>query len=189
MLLEAASRGVLPPWAVAGPARRAHMRRVAELMDAWGAALHLGDEERARWRAAGHLHDALRDAPTAELLHLVPEPLEELPAGLLHGPATAARLFAEGVEDEAVLDAIRYHTTGAASLDRLGRALYAADFLDPGRSFRTEWRAHLRARMPQEFDDVLIEVARARIENLLGRGTPIRPETTAFWNALVAERR
>jgi 2-amino-4-hydroxy-6-hydroxymethyldihydropteridine diphosphokinase len=164
------------------------MRRVADLMDGWARALGLAEEERIRWRAAAHLHDALRDAPPVELLGLVPEGLRGLPGALLHGPAAATRLRTEGVHDEALLEAIAYHTIGAGGLGRLGRALYAADFLDPGRSFRAEWRRDLQARMPRDFDEVLIEIARARIENLLAREAAILPETTAFWNTLVAER-
>jgi 2-amino-4-hydroxy-6-hydroxymethyldihydropteridine diphosphokinase len=77
---------------------------------------------------------------------------------------------------------------GDPSFGALGRALYAADFLEPGRSFLPEWRADLRARMPGDLDDVVLEIARARIANLLGRRASVLPRTLDFWNALVAER-
>jgi 2-amino-4-hydroxy-6-hydroxymethyldihydropteridine diphosphokinase len=165
------------------------MGRVAGLLDAWAAGLGLGGAERVRWRAAGYLHDALRDERAEALRGHVPPSLRALPGALLHGPAAAERLRAAGVDDDGLLSAVAYHTIGDARLDTLGRALYAADFLEPGRSFLEEWRAGLRARMPGDFSAVLLEIARARIENLLARGTSVLPETTAFWNALVSELR
>src|SRR5687767_6850364 len=60
-VVAAAARGELPGWAVAGAARREHIARVAGLLDSWAVGLGLQGVERARWRAAGWLHDALRE--------------------------------------------------------------------------------------------------------------------------------
>src|SRR5690606_32451701 len=152
-----AADGRLPEWAEAGPTRRAHMDRVATLLDGWGRALGLPAQDRARWRAAGWLHDALREADPELLRPRVPDDMRALPGAALHGPAAAARLRAEGVEDEPLLDAIAYHTVGHPSLDTLGRALYVADFLEPGRTLLPEWREELRGRMPMELEDVTRE--------------------------------
>lgn len=181
-LVAAAARGELPAWARAGAARREHIARVAALMDEWARGLGLPEEERARWRAAAWLHDALREAPPEELRPLVPEEFRHLPGPLLHGPAVAARIAGEA--DASLQDAVRFHTVGHPRLDRLGRALYLADFLEPGRDFSREWCAELRARMPGELDAVLLEVVAARIRHLLERRKPIRPETASFWSAL-----
>lgn len=182
-LVRAAADGELPPWARASAPRREHIARVVALLDEWALALSLPEADRLRWRAAGWLHDALREAPPEELRPLVPEELRGLPPLLLHGPAAAERIA--GQADDAVRDAVRYHTVGHARLDRLGRALYLADFLEPGRDFSPEWRAELRARMPGELDAVLRDVVAARIRHLLDSRKPIRPETAGFWSALV----
>lgn len=182
--IERAAAGEPPAWARVGPARRGHVCRVVALLEEWAVRSGLGEAERRRWRAAGWLHDALRDAEPAELRDLVPAWARDLPGPLLHGPAAAARLEAEGVRDRALLDAVAYHTIGHPGLDRLGRALYLADFLEPGRSFEPAWRAALRARMPRAFDAVLTEVVAARLGHLLATGRPIRPESAAFWNAI-----
>jgi len=186
--IEFAAAGRLPTWAVAGEARRAHIARVAALMDRWAEELGLPDAERRRWKAAAWLHDALRDAPAEELRGQVPAELRDLPAPLLHGPAAAERLREEGVRDEALLHAIAYHTLGHPALDRLGRALYLADFLEPGRTFDPLGGAVLRARLPAAMDEVLVEVAAARIAFLLDRRRTLRPETVAFWNTLIGAR-
>lgn len=182
-----AADGRLPDWAQVEPARRAHIGRVVALMDAWAAALGLADPERRRWRAAAWLHDALRDAPPRELRPHVPPPLHDLPGLLLHGPAVAARLRAEGVSDEPVLRAIAYHTIGHPELDTLGRCLYLADFLEPGRTYDPLRRASLRARMPGALERVLVRVLVLRLRHLVECGRVLRPETVAFWNA-VAQR-
>lgn len=183
-LLEAAAAGTLPEWASASRRRRAHMERVADLMGEWADALDLPRQERVRWRAAGYLHDALRDAPPDELRPFVPDSLRTLAPGLLHGPAAAQRLREDGVTDEPLLHAIAYHTIGHRDLDTLGRALYIADFVEPGRRHQPARLAALRARMPHEMDDVLREVLRARMERHIAEGRMIRTETAQFWNSL-----
>lgn len=182
-VVREAAQGRLPPWAVATPARREHIARVAGLLRDWSEALALGPLDHARWVAAGTLHDALRDATETDLRAMLGGDFADFPPPLLHGPAAAHRLAGEA--DGALLDAIRYHTLGHERLDRLGRALYLADFLEPGRAFAAQWRAGLRARMPEDLDGVLVEVLASRLGHLLEVRKPIRPETAAFWSAIV----
>lgn len=183
--VAAAARGELPPWAVAGPARRAHMDRVHRLVGEWAEADPVLGERATILRASAWLHDALRDADQGELRSVVAPGLRELPDPLLHGPAAAARLRDDGVRDRELLRAVTYHTTGHPGLGPGGRALYLADFLESGRDFLPGWRGELRSRMPGEREEVLVEVVRARIAHLLERGKTVRGETLAFWNALV----
>jgi HD superfamily phosphohydrolase YqeK len=190
-LVRAAGEGRLPEWARAGESRRAHMARVAELMDAWARRAGKGEDEAVRWRAAAWLHDALRDEEEAKLRPWAAQgypALGDLPELLLHGPAVAFRLREEGVRDGELLDALAFHTVGHPELGELGRALYVADFLDPERPFRREWREELGTRMPAELDAVTLEVLGARIVHLVEARHPIRPETAAFWNSMPGER-
>lgn len=182
-VVRAAARGEMPPWAEASPRRREHVARVSALLAEWADAAGLDPAERGRWVAAGWLHDALRDADPERLRREVPERFRSLPGPVLHGPAAAERLA--GAADPELLDAVRYHTLGHAGFGRLGKALYLADFLEPGRGFEPEWRAALAARMPAEMDEVLAEVLAARIRHLVERRKPVSPETAAFWNAAV----
>lgn len=183
-LLEQASRGQLPSWARASRRRLGHMERVADLLGEWAAALALPEPEVVRWRAAGFLHDALREAPTEELRPLVPAGLKTLGGQLLHGPAAAERLRQEGVDDASFLRAVAYHTLGHPELDELGRALFIADYIEPGRQYEPARLAGLRGRMPHDREQVLREVLQSRMERLLGEGRSIRTETVAFWNRL-----
>lgn len=115
---------------------------------------------------------------------MVDDEFAELPGKLLHGPAAAGRLAGEGVRDEGLLRAVAFHTLGHPALDTAGVALYAADFLEPGRAQQAEWRASLRGRMPGELDEVALEAASARTAYLRGISRAIRPETAAFLELL-----
>jgi HD superfamily phosphohydrolase YqeK len=156
---------------------------VAELAAGWAERMGVPDSERNRWLRAVWLHDALRDAPPEELekwAESIPGPPE-----LKHGPASAARARAEGEDDRGVLDAVRYHSLGLAEWDMVGRILYCADFLDPGRPFDQEYRAHLAERVPDDLSGVLREVARSRLLHIIESGWPVLDPTARFWNSLV----
>ena len=178
-----------PDWAVAGPERRAHVERVVTLLDDWAVALGMSETDRRRTRAAGWLHDSLRNATGDELRPLVAPELRDLPRKLLHGPAAAARLRQLGMEDRDVLDAVAFHTVGHPELGTIGRLLYLADFLEPGRRFDPIGRASLRARMPRDWRRVLQAVVRSRVQHLLESGNTIRPETMGYWNSVVLQSR
>jgi len=161
----------LPGWAQASPQRRAHIERVVALLNSWADAMHVAANERDRWLRAGWLHDALRDAPLADWA--------------AHGPAAADRAAATGERDPGVLAAVRHHTLGSVEWDDVGRMLYLADFLEPGRDFATAERADLAQRVPTERDAVLREVARRRLEWVLRSGWPVPQQSVDFWNHLV----
>jgi 2-amino-4-hydroxy-6-hydroxymethyldihydropteridine diphosphokinase len=171
---------VLPAWAEVTEKRRAHVERVTALLDRWAAQLHLSPAEAQAWHDAGAWHDALRDASSETLRALAPDP--ERPVETLHGPAAATRLHAEGEARANVLDAIRWHTVGFAEWDRTGRALYMADFLEPGRQFARADRAFLADHLVHDFNGVFRQVVRMRIEWTVREGKALFPETVALWN-------
>lgn len=163
----------LPAWAQASPERRAHIERVVGLLQTWADAMGVDAKGRDRWLRAGWLHDALRDAALGD--------------PRAHGPAAADRAAAAGERDRGVLDAVRFHTIGSAEWDDVGRMLYLADYLEPGRDGSTADgdRAELARAVPTQRDAVLREVARRRIDWVLRSGWPLPAETVAFWNSLV----
>ena len=162
--------------------RIAHAERVARVVHDWAEAISVPDSERNRWLRAVWLHDALRDAPDQELLRWAPT--IEGPVELRHGPASAARAKAEGELDRGVLDAVRYHSIGLAEWDMVGRILYCADYLEPGRSSHTEREAELLRRLPKDVRGVLRAVASIRIGYNLERGRALLEPTVRFWNSL-----
>jgi HD superfamily phosphohydrolase YqeK len=155
--------------------RRAHIERVAGLLEEWAEAMSVSPRERRRWLAAAWLHDALRDA--------------DLPAGTSHGVAAAERAAREGESDAGILDAVRYHSVGYAGWDDVGKMLYLADYLEPGRKGHRKDRARLARRVPRERDDVLREVVTLQMREQMRTGRAIDPRTLAFWNSLAIRGR
>lgn len=172
----------VPDWACMTPERLAHTARVADLVLTWAEELDLEDAERDRWLRAVWLHDALRDAPDELIATLTTE--ADGPPALRHGPAAAARVAADGETDRSVLDAVRYHSLGYVGWDMVGRVLYCADFLEPGRTFDPEGRAHLARWFPEAPEDVVFAVAQRRVAHLVRSGWPILEPTATFWNSL-----
>jgi HD superfamily phosphohydrolase YqeK len=163
--------------------RRDHVGRVSALIGDWADVLALPESDQIRWRAAGLLHDVLKDASLEKLRNLV---TEDWPDPLLHAPAAAERLSREGIDDEELLLAVHYHSVGHPDFGALAEHLYLADYLEPGRSFRSNERAALLARMPEEHTGVLRDVARTRIADRLGADSPVLPVSMDFWNRIVA---
>jgi len=175
------SRFDVPTWAQVSDKRRGHIIRVTTLLDEWAREMDVSKKERAAWVDAGLFHDALKDAPDDEQQSLVGDVAYE--PQMLHGPAAAAWLERHGEDRKDVLDAVRYHTVGYLDWDRTGRALYMADFLEPGRKFSQRDRAFLAAQVPHDFDGVFRQVVRARLEWSLHEGFSLFPETVSLWNA------
>jgi HD superfamily phosphohydrolase YqeK len=142
--------------------------------------MKLPADEASRWHAAGVLHDALRDAPEPMLRALTGDGAR--PVQLLHGPAAAVRAEQDGERRQDVLDAVRYHTIGSPTWNATGKALYLADFLEPGRTFLTDERAALADRVPHNLDAAFREVLRMRMEWTLREGRELHPETVELWN-------
>lgn len=176
-------RPTLPTWAVVSPGRLSHIERVAELVARWAEEMGVPDSERNRWLRAVWLHDALRDAPVEELERWAPS--IPGPAALRHGPASAARAKADGETDRGVLDAVRYHSIGLAEWDMVGRVLYCADFLEPGRDHRRSENAALAARFPSDPSGVLRAVAQVRLSRAISSGWPLPDPTVRLWNSLL----
>ncbi|MCE2454337.1 MAG: HD domain-containing protein [Gemmatimonadetes bacterium] len=186
-IIMAAAEGELPGWAVLGARRRAHVERVALLMDAWAERLGADRSDRKRWRAAGLLHDVLREAPADELRREVTRAdAEILPDIVLHGPAASARLRSEGVRDEELLLAVARHTTGHSDFGLMGRALYVADLVEPGRRLGP-WRDAMLVGLPERLVELTPEVTARRLTRAIGQGKPLISHSVAFWNALCAE--
>ena len=173
----------LPSWAQVSETRRSHIARVTALLDDWAVECGLAAAEAQAWHDVGRFHDALRDAPESELRALAGE-IPGFTLEMLHGPAAAARLVQDGESRADVLDAVRHHTVGSRGWGRLGRALFMADYLEPGRKFSRTDRAYLVAQVSHDFDSTFRQVVRARLEWSLREGKQLFPETIKLWNEL-----
>lgn len=118
-------------------------KRFAHTMGVAYTALNLAmahDEDLYNAYLAGLLHDNAKCIPAAQKLKLcqryeiMPNEAEEQNADLLHAKlgAVLARDIYQ-VEDEDVLKAIQYHTTGRPGMSVLEKIIYIADYIEPNR--------------------------------------------------------
>ena len=122
---------------------------------------------------AGMLHDRAKDMPDSELLafaqehSLISDQSEIDRPSLLHGPVAACLAADEwGVDDEDILQSIRYHTTGEAGLCKEACIVFMADLIEPARSYpgvdtlRQLCRRDLKAAMIEALQQTFIYVER-----------------------------
>ena len=168
--------------------RYAHTIRVARLA-ATLARRHGEDSERAR--LAGLLHDLARLYSAERLVEECAA--REMPISAFdraHPIVLHARLGAElarerfGVDDEAVLSAIRKHTVADALMSPLDRILCTADALEPGRDYAE--RAAFLALALGDLGVGMREVLASTIASLRERGLSIAPQTWAAWKIFAA---
>ncbi|MCR4441253.1 MAG: bis(5'-nucleosyl)-tetraphosphatase (symmetrical) YqeK [Peptococcaceae bacterium] len=122
------------------PSRAAHSLRVVK------TALKMADGKKVdkdKVYLAALLHDYAKDLPPQELLavarqnHLLTCQAEEMQPDLLHGPVGAWLCRNDlRVDDEEVLLAIHYHTTGRVNMSMLDIIIYLADLVEPGRKYQ-----------------------------------------------------
>lgn len=125
--------------------RLQHILRV-EAMAIALAEHHQLDVERAA--QAGLMHDLAKFFKPQRLLDMAQaaglelDPVLEANPHLLHADVSAIVAQAEfGVQDEAVLAAIRHHTLGSPGMEPLSCVVFLADSLEPGRGDSVELRS------------------------------------------------
>ena len=159
--------------------RYSHTLRVAETAERL-ADVHGLDPAKAR--LAGLLHDLARETDGDELLRIAAErgvpigdPEREKPM-LLHGPVAAELSESNlGVRDEAVLEAIRVHTTGTPGMGPLSLAVFVADKIEPGRE--GEWVEELRSLAEKDLREAAKRSLKSSVSYNEGKGRAIHPRS------------
>ena len=145
-----------------------------ELAKHWGA----DETDAAR---AGILHDVTKalDGPLqltlcAEYGTILSDFGKKYPKTLhaLTGALVAERIFGE---NEAVVNAIRHHTTGKADMSLLEKIIYVADYMEPNRDFPGVER--LRALAFSDIDGALKLGLEMTLEHLKRLGDEVSPES------------
>ena len=142
------------------------------------------DEEKAA--LAGLLHDCAKCMPLAQMVKAVrrvqDEPIDPVmkeSKALMH--ALAGRCVAQeeyDVRDEAVLGAIRWHTTGCARMTALEKIIYLADIIEPNRKPWPGLEA-LRVLCMQDLDAAMHAALRMSLEHVKAQGKTLHPDTLA----------
>jgi nicotinate-nucleotide adenylyltransferase len=142
----------------------------AALARRWGA----DETDAAR---AGILHDVTKALDGREQLLLcekygiMTDTFEQTNTKLLHaktGSAVAREIFGE---NDAVCNAIYWHTTGKADMSLLEKILYLADYIEPNRAF--EGVERVRALAFENLDAALLLGLNMAMEELQREGKPL----------------
>lgn len=141
------------------------------------------DPEKAE--LAGLCHDMMRNVSpeeSAELVHRygLPEKLAENP-NLAHGKI-AAKVLQEvyGMQDEDLLHAVMYHTTGRRGMSRLEKILYLADAIEPGRDYPQV--DALRKAAEENLDKACVLCMERSMEYVRSTGASVDPDTIEACN-------
>jgi len=158
-----------------GQERLAHSLRVADLASELCLARGL---EAEKGRLAGLAHDWARELPPEQVRKLALRDgqgesiLEARYPVLLHGRAAAVGLREKlGIEDPEILEAVACHVTGCPGMGLLGKIVFVADFLEPGRGFVSEEIRKAMLRM--DIDEMTVRVLEEIFSYLRSKQRPI----------------
>ena len=168
---------------------QAHIYRVRDVAQEL-AARHGIDPDRAELGALAH--DVCRAVPGDDLLKMSAElsvPVSDVDWDfplLLHGPVGAALLRKEdGLTDQALYDAVRWHSTAHASLDDLGKLIFLADKLDPQKAAVYSYQARLHEMALESLDLALLEFLTREMAARIEKGETVHPASVDARNSLV----
>lgn len=180
------------------PKRLAHTTRVRDttlsIAKAWLADGRASAIDLQNLEAAALLHDIAKvKNGSLDNLHMLGSMTlgrELLPfPKLAHAPIGAyVAQHHFGLEDSASLMGIAYHPTGHPGLDPAGRAIYLADYLEPGRPFHED--DDLSRLMDMAVNDpiaCLLEINRRKQERVTAKGGDPHPLSFAFEEKLILE--
>ena len=168
---------------------RAHIFRVRDVgLDL--ASRHGIDEERTELAILAH--DVARAAKKQEILRLADGygmstlDIERRAPDSLHGPVGAELLrHQDGLDDEEILAAVRWHTTGHPSLTPLGLVVFIADKLEPRKIKSYPYQRDLQAVANESLERAVLDFLCRESARRLDRRQPLHPHSVQTINALL----
>lgn len=155
----------------------------AALAERYGA-----DTEKAR--LAGLLHDVMKNASADEHFAVLEKSgecfskLELTNPKVWHQITGAAFLKSEGItDDEEILGAVRWHTTGRADMTLLEKVVYIADFISADRSYPDV--GVVRKLAQTSLEEAILYTARYTVKKLVSADLPVHPATVDCYNDMI----
>ena len=159
--------------------RYAHVAGVADTAESLARQHYLPPRKA---RLAALLHDVSRESSPDELLAAAQRhgiELDDFTADkpmLLHGPVAAEAARNElGIEDPEILEAVRFHTTGAPRIGPVAVALYVADKIEPSRDYPSVEK--LRDLAQKDLHEAAASILRATHAHNKNKGNPTHPDS------------
>lgn len=157
-----------------------------ELSETYGADIE-------KVKVAALLHDSAKIngskdiVEVAKKFNLLDDEIYLYNKALIHGPL-AAKLAKEkyNIEDEEILDAIKYHTTGRKAMGLVEKIVFMGDFIEPNRSF--DGINEIRRVSFIDLDRGLLLALNSNLEFLLKEGKLISKDTIEARNYLMMRK-
>ena len=147
-----------------------------------------GDEEKAA--IAGILHDITKEMPKEEQLQImldsgiILDDIQKNAPKLWHGISGSVYIKKHfGIEDEDILNAICYHTTGRAGMSLLEKIIFVADFTSEERTYKGV--ATMRKKSRKSLEDAMLYGFKFTFSDLSSRELAIHPDELACYNEIV----
>ncbi|UCZ54462.1 bis(5'-nucleosyl)-tetraphosphatase (symmetrical) YqeK [Bacillus shivajii] len=138
-------------------------------------------------RLAAILHDYAKYRPTEEMRRSIqmekslPNQLLDYGNEILHAFVGALYVKKElQIEDENILLAITYHTTGRKEMTLLEKIIFIADYIEPGRTFPGV--EEVRTVAEKDLDKACFYALRNTIQFLVKKEQPVYPDTFEAYN-------
>lgn len=156
------------------------------------ASIYGADESKAY--LAGLVHDCTKNTSPEKQLQMmerggiVPNDYEKNNRKLWHAISGSVFIRSEyGIEDEEIISAVRYHTTGKADMSLLQKIIYVADFTSAERCYSGVER--IRALARTDLDAAVYEGAAFTVEKLGKAGLALHPDTVACMQCYAPTKR
>lgn len=142
---------------------------------------------------AGWIHDCAKEMPLSEMQEWTKkdgmrlDPYMMGSRALLHGPAGSAYAKLHfHMDDEEILSAVVYHTTGRPHMTLLEKIVFLADYIEPSRDFPGV--EGLRKLAEKDLDEAMLAAYDSTIRHLLDQEAYIYDLTFLGRNDLALQR-
>ncbi len=141
-------------------------------------------------RIAGLVHDYAKEIDQEKLKKIAAsscwhiDSIEYSIQEILHAPVGAYLIKKElEIEDQEILEAVRYHTTGSPEMGIIAQIIFLADKIEPGRSYPGVEK--LRKLVKEDFKQGLIKTCDYSIKYQINKEKIIHPGTLLLRNYLL----
>ena len=136
---------------------------------------------------AGLIHDCCKDTPAGLQLSYMLEngmaltDTEISTAKLYHAMCGSMFIQKEfGIDDEEIINAVRYHTTGRKDMTLLEKIVFIADFISEERDYNGVDVMREKAR--RSLDEAIVEGLSFTIKDLIDAGRVVHTDTLGAYN-------
>ena len=139
---------------------------------------------------AGILHDITKEMPYDEQLQIIEsngimlDKVQKFSPKTWHAISGSVIIKKElGIDDEEILNAVRYHTSGRADMSLLEKVIFVADFIGEERNYKGV--DVMRSKAKKSLEDAMLYGVSFTIKDLSEKQCAIDMNTLALYNELV----